>query len=365
MRVRLLTAGMSIAEVAISTDERCQSGQNLGLFEHTFPRLIMYVSTIVPTRNRPLELKTALDAIARQTYREMEVIVVDDGSTPENAQVNKTLVDALGPQASYVFLPGHHPRGSGNAYVRNVGINAAKGDLVAFCDDDDYWCDDRHVESAVQAFSADPTLDLMFANQETYAKGQLVRRVWLPSLVDRLAPAHRSSHSSVRVSKRDCLIDDHGHLNTCVFRRDLLRQVGGCWEMVRYLVDLDLFVRAVDSARRIEFRPQTVSVHNIPDRTIKANASTQLDDRAKDIVQINVANHLLQCCRSIEARGFASRTAGYAYRHLAMDASKLRSDGTAFMFAKLALMWLPTLKWSAYTVLLGFKAMLAKSRAGS
>ena len=321
----------------------------------------MLVSTLVPTRNRPLELKRALDSIARQTHREMEVIVVDDASTPENAQANKGLVEAAGARATYVFSPAD----SGPAQTRNVGIKCAKGDLVAFCDDDDYWCDDEHLESAVRAFLGDSSLDLVFANQQAHENGKLVRPVWLPHLADRLALAHRSSHPGVRVSKRDCLIDDHGHLNTCVFRRDLLLGIGGFWEALQYLEDLDLFVRAVDSARHVEYRHHTASVHNIPDRTLKVNASTRLDNSAKEFVKVNVANHLIHCCRSVEARRYANRLAGYAYRHLAMDASKLKFDGAAFRFARLALTWLPTLRWSAYTVFLGFKALLAKPRARS
>lgn len=324
----------------------------------------MYVSTIIPTRNRPQKLKTALDAISQQTYREMEVIVVDDGSTADNAQINEKLVGAVGAQSNYLFLPGHNPRGSGPAYVRNVGITVAKGELVAFCDDDDYWCDIRHVEMAVRAFSADTSLDLIFGNQEAHADGQMAYPIWLPRLVDRLALAHRSSHSGVRVSKKDCLISGFPSMNICVFKRDLLLRIGGFWEETRYLEDMDLFVRAVDSARSIAYRPQTVAVHNIPDRTIKANASTQLESRAKDILQVHIANHLIQCCRSTEARRYANRNAGNAYRLLARDASKSKQDGTAFTFAKLALVVLPTLKWSAYAVLLGFKALLAKIRAG-
>ncbi len=323
----------------------------------------MLVSTIVPTRNRPLELKRALDAIARQTHPDMEVIVVDDGSGPESARHNRELAGALGPRARYMFLPGHNPRGSGPSYARNVGIAVANGELVAFCDDDDYWCDDEHIAVAVRVFSGDSSLDLVFANQQAHADGKLVRSVWLPRLVDRLALDAQSSYPTRRVSLQECLIYDFGHMNTCVFRKDLLRRVGGFWEALRYLEDMDLFVRAVDAARRVEYRHHTVSIHNIPDRTLQLNASTLLDENAKDIAAIDAANHLIQCCRSAEVRRYASEVAGYSYRHLAMAASKAKRDGAAFGFAKLALMWLPSLRWAAYTAFLGFKALLQKAGA--
>ena len=319
----------------------------------------MRVSVIVATRNRPQELKKALSAIASQAYQDIEIVVVDDGSGGENARDNKTLVDSLGNKAIYISLLSDGPKGNGPSYTRNVGIGRANGDLIAFCDDDDYWCDDQYIASAVNDFSTDSSLDLMFANQAAKANGQVVGNVWLPLLVKTLASRGDLSKSGALVSKSDALTDGHAHMNTCVFRKDLLCEIGGFWESVHYLEDLDLFVRAVDSARRIKYRHRTVSIHNIPDRTRAVNASTQLNSLEKAIVEANVATHLTQCCRSIEARRCANRIGGFAYRHLALAASTANDHRAAFIFAKVAWGWRPTFKWTAYTVFRGLRALLS------
>ena len=323
----------------------------------------MLVSAIITTKNRPLELRTALDSIVRQTYQKLEIIVVDNGSTPDNSVANKNLVETIGQKCIYVSLTSDGVRESGPSRTRNMGIEHAKGELVSFCDDDDYWCDDMNIESAVASFSADPSLDFLFANQEAHANGKLVRKEWLPLLVTRLADRLPPNGISVRISRKESLIDDHAHMNTCVFRRDFLLKIGGFWESVRYLEDLDLFVRAVDAARHIEYRHQTVSVHNIPNRKLQNNASTQLDILAKYLVEINVANHLIQCCHSRDARQYANRFGSFAYRHLSLAATKSKHNGAAFSFAKIALILRPTFKWSAYTLYLGMKSTLAKIRS--
>lgn len=325
--------------------------------------LDMRASIIVPTRNRPLELKKSLSAIAAQTYQDIEIVVIDDGSSVENALDNKSLVDEFGKKVAYINLLSDGLKGNGPSYPRNVGIERAAGELIAFCDDDDYWCDDQYIASAVNAFSADSSLDFMFANQAAHIDGQVVSDVWLPLLVNKLAARAESSQYGALLSKSDALTDGHAHVNTCVFRKHLLREIGGFWESVRYQEDLDLFVRAVDSARHIKYFHQTVSIHNIPDRTRSVNASTQLDSNGKAVAEADVANHLTQCCRSIEARRYANQIGGFAYRKLALAASKAKDYRTAFIFAKVAWSWRPTVKWTGYTIFLGCKALLSSNRA--
>ena len=315
----------------------------------------MQVSTIVPTRDRPEELQVALRRIASQTYRPLQVIVVDNASTPENAAANRKIVDACGIAVDYLFSQDYR----GPAAARNVGIQRASGALVAFCDDDDYWCDDNHIENAVRAFSEDQALDLRFANQRACINGKEVRSVWLPHLVEQLAARGPLHNAALRLTKQDCLAypGDFGHVNTCVFRADFLRKIGGFWDGVSYLEDMDLFVRAVDAARHVQYSHDTVSVHNIPNGALPSNASTRVDDYTKQFMAISVANHLLHKCDSSAARRYAGRVAGFAYRELATAAKTADLTTTAFRFATLALMWMPSLRWGGYTALLGIQAL--------
>jgi len=90
------------------------------------------VSIIVPTHNRVEKLKRALDSILKQTYSEIEVIVVDDGSTDSTWDVLKKY------QEKDKRIIAIHQENKGASVARNVGIQKATGTYVNFVDDDDF-----------------------------------------------------------------------------------------------------------------------------------------------------------------------------------------------------------------------------------
>lgn len=94
------------------------------------------VSAVITTHNRLELLKRAVSSALGQTYSPMEVIVVDDGSTDGTESYCRNLKDV-----KYLRINPGESRG-GN-YARNRGILVASGQIVAFCDDDDYWLADK------------------------------------------------------------------------------------------------------------------------------------------------------------------------------------------------------------------------------
>ena len=96
----------------------------------------MLVSIIVPIFNVAPYLDEALDSVVSQTYRDLEVIVVDDGSTDGSGEMCEAWV-SRDPRVKVV----HQPNG-GLSRARNVGLDLASGDAVAFLDSDDAWLPD-------------------------------------------------------------------------------------------------------------------------------------------------------------------------------------------------------------------------------
>lgn len=92
------------------------------------------ISVIIPTYNRPELLRKALDSVLQQTYRDLEVIVVDDGSCEETHLCNLKLLQ-MDNRVRYVYKK----ESCGVAAARNDGIRIAEGRYVAFLDDDDIW----------------------------------------------------------------------------------------------------------------------------------------------------------------------------------------------------------------------------------
>ena len=107
------------------------------------------VSVVVPLYNKASYLLRALESIAEQTYRDFEVIVVNDGSTDGGEQVARSF-----PDRRFRVLSQQN-RGPGAA--RNRGITEAVGQVTAFLDADDEWLP-HYLETAVRAFDQRPDL---------------------------------------------------------------------------------------------------------------------------------------------------------------------------------------------------------------
>lgn len=91
------------------------------------------VSVIVTTFNRSTFLKDTIDSIHKQTYDNLEILVIDDGSSKIHADINKEVCNQFS-KCNYYFKPN-----SGQPDSRNFGIKKTKGYYIGFCDDDDLW----------------------------------------------------------------------------------------------------------------------------------------------------------------------------------------------------------------------------------
>jgi glycosyltransferase involved in cell wall biosynthesis len=88
----------------------------------------------------------------------LEVLVVDDGSSDNGPEI----ASSSGPQVRVVAIP-HR----GHPAARNAGVAASTGDFLAFLDADDLWTANK-IELQLQAFAADPSLDLVFGHMQNF-----------------------------------------------------------------------------------------------------------------------------------------------------------------------------------------------------
>jgi glycosyltransferase involved in cell wall biosynthesis len=108
------------------------------------------ISVVIPTYNRARSIRRAIAGVLAQTYRDIEVIVVDDCSTDESARIIEGLAEA----DSRVRLIRHETNG-GAARARTTGVRAASGALIAFQDSDDNWLPDK-LEAQMRLFVSLP-----------------------------------------------------------------------------------------------------------------------------------------------------------------------------------------------------------------
>lgn len=93
------------------------------------------VSVIIPTFNRSKTIERSIRSVLNQSYSNLEIIIIDDGSTDETKVVVENIQDA---RVKY-----HFQKNAGACAARNAGIALAKGTFIAFQDSDDYWYQDK------------------------------------------------------------------------------------------------------------------------------------------------------------------------------------------------------------------------------
>lgn len=109
------------------------------------------ISVIIPVFNGASYLAAAIDSVRQQQGVDFEIIVVDDGSTDGTAD----LIPALGDDIRYFSQTNQGP-----SAARNVGIKAAKGEIIAFLDVDDVWPEGR-LKLLLNRLQKEPALDIV------------------------------------------------------------------------------------------------------------------------------------------------------------------------------------------------------------
>lgn len=121
------------------------------------------VSVIIPNYNYANYLREAIESVLSQTYKNIEIFVVDDGSKDNSAEV----LGEFGDQIHTIFQ-----QNAGVAAARNNGVANSKGDFIAFLDADDVWLPNK-IEMQVERFLTDKKLGLVHvAVQEINATGE-------------------------------------------------------------------------------------------------------------------------------------------------------------------------------------------------
>ena len=182
------------------------------------------ISCIVPVFNGQRYLGEALESILKQSYRPIEVIVADDGSTDGTA----TVIGRYGEQIRYLKQPN-----AGTAAARNLGLTAAHGEFVAFLDADDLWHPDK-LERQMARFQARHELDYCFAH---------VQNFWVPELIEEEKRFRDHRISKALPGYSTC---------TLLARRSLFATVGQFNTAVKHADDTDWFLRASEHGAVME-----------------------------------------------------------------------------------------------------------------
>jgi glycosyltransferase involved in cell wall biosynthesis len=278
------------------------------------------VSVIVPLYNREQYIGDTLRSILDQTYGDLEVLVIDDGSTDRSAECVRQISD---PRVRYFFQ-----ENSGRPAVgRNAAFAHASGSYVAYLDDDDLWLPTK-LERQVPILEANPSVGMVYAWSVFY-DGKHDGAHAGP----KRPPPERDIFEALLVEQ--CFL----HIGTVLIRRSIVEQVGGFDERPEYrgVEDYELWIRIARHCG-CYFLPEVTTRYRIHPNNLTANRWETL--RKWELVVENSCRHF-NVPADVRSR---------ALSHLAFERFKLalesdRSNTETLGYLREAADWDPNNAW--------------------
>jgi glycosyltransferase involved in cell wall biosynthesis len=186
------------------------------------------VSVVIPAYNRAKVLYFSLDSVVSQTYKNLEIIVVDDASNDDTAGIVAMYIKKDS-RVRYV----KHENNKGGSAARNTGIECSNGEFIAFLDSDDAWYP-KKIETQLRIFTENPSLEIIFSSSDEtkYPSNTLIRR----RIIKNSTPLKDLYKENI-----------FGTTSSVICRATLLREIGGFDTSLKSAQDWDVYLRAVKS----------------------------------------------------------------------------------------------------------------------
>jgi len=203
------------------------------------------ISVIIPTYNRSEFLNNAIQSVLAQTYKDFELLVIDDCSTDITPKLVGDIDDK---RIKYI----RNDTNKGVSASRNIGIKNSSGEYIAFLDDDDEWLPQK-LEKQMDIFSlGSPNLGCVYTLGLfiSATSGKIVKNNPLP---------HRGRILS------DLLYKNFIITSSVLFRRECFKKVGLFDESVGYAEDYDMWIR-MSVEYEFDYVDEIMVKHNVHER---------------------------------------------------------------------------------------------------
>jgi glycosyltransferase involved in cell wall biosynthesis len=219
------------------------------------------VSVVIPAYNAAETLREAIDSVLGQTLRDLEVVVVDDGSTDATA----SMVHDYDSRVRCITTPNR-----GVSAARNTGIAESTGELVAFLDADDLWKPGK-LERQIELLESRPEAGVSTTGALRVTTSLEPVREERPRIITGDPCTEILLHSMVLGS---CS-------SSALIRRDLLVDVGGFDSRFSQCADIDLFLR-LGRCTRFAVVPEPLFLY----RAVEGNMSSDISLLERDIMAV-------------------------------------------------------------------------------
>lgn len=248
------------------------------------------VSIIIPSYNTAGLIQGCLESVFQQTYRDFEVIVVNDGS-PDTVQLEQALQPYMG---RIVYIRQENKRCAG---ARNTAIQKARGAYLAFLDSDDSWLPE-HLASHMVMLDKDPELDFVYSDAILVGEGSQQK-----TFMEGCPSAGAATFEALVVER--CQIP----ISTVVVRKSAIVRAGGFDENLVRCDDYDMWLRTAFFGARIAYsrNPQARLYIGRPDslglsRARMAEAYWRILDKAANTLPLDGPQRELVNHRAAEIR---------------------------------------------------------------
>ncbi len=213
------------------------------------------VSVVIPVFNGVNFLREAVESVFSQTYPDIELILVDDGSTDETW----TFIESYGERVRAI-----HKENGGVASALNVGIRQARGSLIAWLSHDDLFFPEK-IDRQVRFLETHPQYGVCYTDFEIInATGDLLktyRAPWYPS----------------KELARHFLADMHINGSTVLMRKSCYERAGGFNERLPHTQDLDMWLRIAEDGELGHLPEVLVKFRSHPEQG-SLNFEVQIED---------------------------------------------------------------------------------------
>ena len=294
------------------------------------------VNIIVPTYNRSNLLKECVESLLAQTYPELEIIVVDDGSTDDT---QATVADIIRKHSNVKYYSRPH---LGAPAARNFGLGKSNGECIAFLDSDDLWPAD-YVETMIKNLRAKPEFGAAYSKIMVSCGDQTTKQY---------GPERKNVSGSITAE----LFSDKVAILPCsvIFRRSAWD--GVLWdESLKHGQDFDVFLR-LSTRTKFMYVPGIHALRRRNNHGISANAAKNL---FMDNLLAMERFYFLLDGKNFMPKGGAFRKMSHRYRKLGLGHYRAGNRSAAITLFKTGLSYYP-LDLRLYVNL--FKAFLLNPR---
>ena len=240
------------------------------------------VSVVIPAYNAAGYISATLNSVLNQSFRDFEIIVINDGS-PDTIALERAL-EPYHSRVRYITQ-----QNAGPSAARNVGIRQGRGKYVAFLDSDDLWLPD-HLGSQVAALQTDPSLGLIYANSLHIVNNQPEGNSF-----DRTPQSEPVTFESL--VREDCTVGT----STTVAERKAVLDAGLFDENLRRCEDFDLWLRMAHNGVRMTFT-RTIQVYHRLANGLAADSELMKDARLRVVQKMDNSGILTEQQRVIVRR---------------------------------------------------------------